>query len=736
MPQLLKTHWLAILVGTMGLLLSAAAFWAIDTEIGKRHKLEFEWLAQNRNRVIQKGIEEGLDAVRSLHDLFSAFPQIDEVAFTTFGHGLFERFKGIQALAWVPRLTAAGETAIFAPHPREGSDHDRSPPGQNSSTPGGSAIRGGDRFPIDYLVSERESAFLKGQDLGAQPELRNLMVRAMESGDLVVSGRILLIHGANPQYGFMTFMPVYRDCHSQAQTLCHNADFLGFVAGIFRIADIADAAMELLEPRGVEFLVQDESAPPGETLLDFYASRLNREPGTVNTEWRGWDLDPAPRVMESFPVGDRLWSITCSPTRQFTTEVFWEGPWIVLGSGLALTVVIVMSISHYLTALRLRLCLRIEEELRASEQQKLRILFDQSPDIIMTVNREGSALIVNRPWEVADEEPLVRSGASFLPARVRERFTQALDKVMSRGEPESFSFAGDDSTQWELRLVPLREGGDLASAMVILTDVTEKRLLEGQAIRNARLASLGVLAASVAHDINNPNNAIQFNAAILTRSWEDIGKVLEQHGRDYGDYTIGSVPLAKALKGLPRLVEGIVKSAHRIEKIVGNLKHMARPDAGDLDHVVDLAETLHTALSILQSQIQKYTDHCRLVLPESLPRVRGNGQQLEQVFINLILNALQSLPNRQAAVLITAGREPEADYVRVRVADEGRGMAAEVRKRVTEPFFTTRMDAGGTGLGLSICARIIQHHAGRLEIESQPGLGTKVSVLLPLAAGD
>jgi signal transduction histidine kinase len=113
--------------------------------------------------------------------------------------------------------------------------------------------------------------------------------------------------------------------------------------------------------------------------------------------------------------------------------------------------------------------------------------------------------------------------------------------------------------------------------------------------------------------------------------------------------------------------------------------------------------------------------------------VRGNGQQLEQVFINLILNALQALPHRDAGVRISASLEPEGEFVRVSVEDEGQGMTGEVRERVTEPFFTTRLATGGTGLGLSICARIIQHHSGRMEIESQPGIGTKVSVWLPVA---
>lgn len=730
MSKFLKLHWLPILVGAAGLLISLGGFWGVRVELERRHQLEFEWLAQNRNRVLKKGIEEGLDAVRSLHDLFRVSPQVDAQAFGLFAHGLFDRFKGIHALAWVPLLpggmaTHDPENGESAPPPTEWVTGMAAPGGRLPE------IGAEDRFPIRYLESERESALTLGQDLGAQPVLRALMARSLARGDMVVSGRILLIHGDHPQYGFMAFMPVLSA--APAAVMLSDpppATLLGFVVGVFRIADIADAAMGVLEPRGVEFLVLDESAPPGEELLDFYASRLNRSPTPATTAWRGWDLDPAPRVTESFPVADRRWSITCSPTRQFSTEVFQEGPWIVLGSGLALTLVVVLFILHFRAALRLRL--RIEEELRESEQ-KLRILFDQSPDIIMTVDREGCVLIVNRPLPANGVGRDIRCGAGFLPIRIRERFNQALSQVLSIGEPERFGYAGDDSTWWELRLVPLREGARVAAAMVILTDVTEKRVLEAHAIRNARLASLGLLAASVAHEINNPNNAIQFNASILTRSWEDLRSVLEQHQRDYGDFSVGGVPVARALTGLPRLMEGIVKGSQRIEKIVGNLKHMARPDAGDLDHSVDLGEVLPTALSILQSQIHRYTDHCRLALPASLPCVPGNGQQLEQVFINLILNALQSLPNRSAAVLITAGLDPEGEFVRVCVADEGQGMTAEVRERVTEPFFTTRSGNGGTGLGLSISARIIQHHSGRMEIESTPGVGTRVSVLLPLA---
>jgi signal transduction histidine kinase/sensor domain CHASE-containing protein len=729
MSRFLKLHGLAILIGLAGLLLSLGAFWVIRTDLEARHQLEFEWLAHNRNRVLKKGIEERLDAVRSLHDLFRVSDEVDGRAFGLFARGLFDRYQGIQALAWVPRQPAqAGsphERELSHPAPGKGiSAPDRADP-----TPSQSKTQRPDRFPIQYLESERDSGLLVGQDLGENPVLRALMGRALASGDMVVSGRIPLITGDNPQYGFMAFMPVFHPMTAGATDRARQTSLQGFVVGVFRIADIADTAMGLLEPRGVEFLVLDKSVPTGEELLDFYASRLNRDPAPASIQWRGWDLDPAPRVTETFPVADRRWSITCSPTRQFSTELFLEGPWIVLVSGLALTGVMVLFILHFRAALRLRL--RIEEELRASEQ-KLRILFHQSPDIIMTVDRDGDLLILNRPLPTlpAGKE---RRADGLLPVRAREHFHQALARVLTIGEPEGFGYAGDDSTWWDLRLVPLREGARVTAALVILTDVTEKRVLEAHAIRNARLASLGVLAASVAHEINNPNNAIHFNASILARSWQDIHKVLDRHRREYGDFSLGGMPVAKALEGLPRLLEGIVKGSQRIEKIVGNLKHMARLDAGELDHAVELGEILPTALSLLQSQIHKHTTRCRLLLSESLPPVRGNGQQLEQVFINLILNALQSLPHRDAEVLISASLEPEGEFVRVTVEDEGQGMTEEVLERVTEPFFTTRVTTGGTGLGLSICTRIVQHHSGRMEIESQPGSGTRVSVWLPVA---
>ncbi|MCB1764429.1 MAG: HAMP domain-containing histidine kinase, partial [Gammaproteobacteria bacterium] len=115
--------------------------------------------------------------------------------------------------------------------------------------------------------------------------------------------------------------------------------------------------------------------------------------------------------------------------------------------------------------------------------------------------------------------------------------------------------------------------------------------------------------------------------------------------------------------------------------------------------------------------------------------VRGNPQQLEQVFINVILNALQSLTDRSASVRINALVEEDGEFVRVSVSDQGTGISEGIQSRVLDPFFTTKSGDGGTGLGLSISHRIIQNHKGKMALNSKPGKGTDVVIKLPVYVG-
>ena len=137
---------------------------------------------------------------------------------------------------------------------------------------------------------------------------------------------------------------------------------------------------------------------------------------------------------------------------------------------------------------------------------------------------------------------------------------------------------------------------------------------------------------------------------------------------------------------------------------------------------------------ILHNQIQKYTDVCTLEVNDDLPPLRGNSQQLEQVFINLLLNALQALPERSCGVHIEAALNETQEYMTITVRDEGYGISKDDLGKLTKPFFTTRGESGGTGLGLSISQSIVERHGGSLVFASELGKGTTVTVMIPLNA--
>jgi polar amino acid transport system substrate-binding protein len=140
---------------------------------------------------------------------------------------------------------------------------------------------------------------------------------------------------------------------------------------------------------------------------------------------------------------------------------------------------------------------------------------------------------------------------------------------------------------------------------------------------------------------------------------------------------------------------------------------------------------VRAAVRLVDPSIQKATHRFELSLAPGLPRVRGNAQRIEQVVVNLVLNACQALPDPSRAVRVSTRRTPDAAGVQLLVEDEGIGIPPEHLSRLTDPFFTTKRDSGGTGLGLSVSAGIVKEHGGTLEFRSSQGAGTTVVLTFP-----
>ena len=171
--------------------------------------------------------------------------------------------------------------------------------------------------------------------------------------------------------------------------------------------------------------------------------------------------------------------------------------------------------------------------------------------------------------------------------------------------------------------------------------------------------------------------------------------------------------------------------ANRIKRIVEDLKDFARKDTSSLDEMVDINTVVQTTVRLLDNTIKKTTAHFHTSYMEDPPPVRGNSQRIEQVAVNLILNACQALEGPEQGIHLSTSFDREQNTVMLMIEDEGVGISPENLAHVTDPFFTTKRESGGTGLGLSVTAGIVKDHHGKLEFRSALGEGTTAILTLP-----
>jgi PAS domain S-box-containing protein len=285
-----------------------------------------------------------------------------------------------------------------------------------------------------------------------------------------------------------------------------------------------------------------------------------------------------------------------------------------------------------------------------------------------------------------------------------------------------------------MRAFPVRdESGEIKSTLLLGQDITEKIELEETAKRTYHLAQLGQLSAGIAHEINNPNNVILSSSQMILDIWEDVGKILRRYYGENGDFLTGGMPFSKMQDDVPRIISRMLECSQRISDIVANLKDYVCPAEGHPDERVSINKIVRSAFSILKRQIESCTDNFGSVLAEDLPVIRGNGNALCQVIINLIMNSLQALPDRKRGVFVTSGYHDGGKSVVIRIRDEGCGMSQQVLAKAFKPFFTTKHASGGTGLGLSISNTIVQKHRGTISFETETGKGTTATILLPVS---
>jgi signal transduction histidine kinase len=261
---------------------------------------------------------------------------------------------------------------------------------------------------------------------------------------------------------------------------------------------------------------------------------------------------------------------------------------------------------------------------------------------------------------------------------------------------------------------------------------SEMALQQQQLIQADKMASLGILVSGVAHEINNPNSLALLNMPIVIEAYDDSKEILEAYYHEHGDFTLGGLDYSLMREEVPHMLEEMLTGAESIKRIVEDLKDFSRQEDSTFQDYVDLNKVTQAAVRLVDNSIRKATRRFSITYAVSVPPVLGNAQRIEQVLINLILNACQALDSPDKGIFLTTCYEPELSQVSVSVRDQGGGIAPEHLQHLTDPFFTTKRETGGTGLGLSVSATIVQQHGGSLDFKSTPGVGTTVTLTLPI----
>jgi len=262
----------------------------------------------------------------------------------------------------------------------------------------------------------------------------------------------------------------------------------------------------------------------------------------------------------------------------------------------------------------------------------------------------------------------------------------------------------------------------------------ELRLRQQQLVQADKMASLGILVAGVAHEINNPNAIILLNAPLLKDYLEDTGHIIDTYYREHGDFMVAGLPYSRIGGRIQGKLIEIQDGAKKIKRIVSDLKDFARRDESADICLFDINSTVQAAVRLVDNKIRKSTSVFVEAYAEDLPKITCNAQRIEQVIVNLILNACQALRNNEEGIIISTMYDRNRREVVVEIRDEGEGIAPEDLPHLADPFFTTKREIGGTGLGLSVSAGIVKEHRGSLEFASVQGYGTTVTLRLPEAA--
>jgi len=503
----------AALVMCAGVALSLALFLVARAWEQDRVRAEFARAAASRVHALKDHLDINLHELKSLGALYAASPTVNRSQFREFVSRFLADRPGIQALEWIPRVPDSRRAEYEQAAREDGfagfQFTDRRAQGQMVR-----AARRAEYFPVYFVEPYKGNEIALGFDLASNPVRRETLDQSRDTGLMVASARITLVQETGDQFGFLVFLPIYREGAPAGSVAQQRQHLEGFALGVFRIGDILQAALADLKSEGLDIYVFDDSAPVAEQFLTFYSSRARAAPSQLLTAAKAHHRT-GPRYAETIAVAGRKWSVSCAATPEYVAARRTWQPWAVLISGLLVSACVsaylLLVLTGAATARRFTAELlqakqalerevaeraQVQEALRQSERD-FRTLVEISNDAMIVLDEDGAISLFNPAaermygWSGAEMvgQPFDRLLAQGSRSAVMDEMRRRLERIPRPLTPDSFRGlsgptveepclrrAGEEFTA-EISLAVTERRGRLL-ILAIVRDITERKRAE------------------------------------------------------------------------------------------------------------------------------------------------------------------------------------------------------------------------------------------------------------------